>query len=984
MTPTRSTPTFTQPARTATGARRLAVAASAALAMLAACGVGTIEGRLDGDDDDTVGDPPPPPPPPLPPAAVYQRGSLSPVFELVPRAEYGKFVHNGVTMSDADFAVAGNGFVAAGQKLDELASQIAQERGLPVPPTLMRKVEDRQRAQTIPFRGNPSDVAFTDVGGVTRAFVPLGGDLTIPGNEVAIAAVDGSFVTRVRVGLRPQRVEAHASGLVFVCNQFSNYISIIDSATSSLLRTAEGPVEIATDYYCSDLLLVERNPLAQDVDAVDLYVANQFRASVLRYGLEIIRDPLTDRPIDVRLVEPAVPEPANEPAVEITGVGSNPNRLTLSESQDAIYVANSRGGELSRISIARQEAVARVALGSPSVDAVQIGDSVFVPTLMPDRGLLSREEPVVPQQVLAPPSVVTGLDGQPHEAHPGSLFDGTRAYNFDDTRNGLFALSFLLTGSAPVYFTDDISPEANFAAQQKVLAGAVPQAVARNRAGDRIYLAMSGSDLVQELVVRAGAFRVTNAGGRVFATRQRPFAMAVNDDAGELYVATWGGETLDVIDLASGQRTRSIDLGYAVPAYPATNIEHGEYWYYNADWSNNGRKSCASCHLDELVDDGFSFSNGATAPTTYHRVPSSFNLMTTDSFFWNGSFSNGTYTSLATAAQTRTNCETIAFATIEGPGSDPATRVGDPNNRVTDGQDDRCRPIVGPPNTLPENFADIAAVIASQKEVAAALIEQETGYDRQTVARYVDFWEVGEMRLPPNPLHQMYQYGELDASTTDTLERGKQLFASAGCGNCHRPDNERAPFTDNLNHGAGADWAQRFVSTYFADPRIMNTLGGIPQPMLEGITESTPDSEINIHTPLDAFTPFCFDSTSCLTFQDPLAVRGVEPAESDRLALIIAINLADPDRGFVPGYVPGQPVVNTSSLRATWWRSNYLHHGMAHSIAEAILAPGHPGLRDGERGYAVNALGEVDVHGVTSDLSVADVEALVLYVLSIE
>ncbi|MEK7425727.1 MAG: hypothetical protein AAB131_18030 [Actinomycetota bacterium] len=100
--------------------------------------------------------------------------------------------------------------------------------------------------------------------------------------------------------------------------------------------------------------------------------------------------------------------------------------------------------------------------------------------------------------------------------------------------------------------------------------------------------------------------------------------------------------------------------------------------------------------------------------------------------------------------------------------------------------------------------------------------------------------------------------------------------------------------------------------------------------------------------------------------------------------LLVAFNLGDPDRGFIPGNLPGQPTVNTASLRGTWWKTNLLHHGHAHTVAEAILGPGHAALRPGENGFAVDALGTVDVHGATSGLSAADVEALILYVSNIE
>jgi len=245
---------------------------------------------------------------------------------------------------------------------------------------------------------------------------------------------------------------------------------------------------------------------------------------------------------------------------------------------------------------------------------------------------------------------------------------------------------------------------------------------------------------------------------------------------------------------------------------------------------------------------------------------------------------------------------------------------------------------------------------------------------------------VSELRLPPNPLAYLKEAGQLDSDTSAKIDEGKQLFSSAGCAGCHDPNNTRHPFTDGLNHGEGAGYAQRFVDTYSTDPRITNALaGGIPQAMLEAIAPSTADHEINVHvTPIDYFVPFCFNGQSCLQFDDPLLVRGNNTAETDRLNVMIAFNLGDPDRGFIPGNVPGEPQANTPSLRGTWWKANFLHHGHARSIPEAILAPGHPALRTGENGWAIDALGDVDVHGATSTLTQDQVDALVLYVSSIE
>ncbi|HEY5950226.1 MAG TPA: hypothetical protein VIV40_32245, partial [Kofleriaceae bacterium] len=229
--------------------------------------------------DDTGPTAPTPPEEPTPPApAKYVRGSLAPLYQLTPRGEYGRFTEGGIPMRDADFTSNATTFVTASQKLDEVGAQIAKERSLPAL-DLMPRAEDRQRAQQIPFRGNPSDVDIVIVNGRRKAYVPLGGDLMTPGNEVASVDLDSRVVTRIKVGIHPQRVVVHPAGLIFVCNQYSNYISIIDPRTDQLMQGTQGPLEIKTELYCSDLAFVPRNAAAPDVDEQDLYVANGWRGT---------------------------------------------------------------------------------------------------------------------------------------------------------------------------------------------------------------------------------------------------------------------------------------------------------------------------------------------------------------------------------------------------------------------------------------------------------------------------------------------------------------------------------------------------------------------------------------------------------------------------------------------------------------------------------------------------------------------------------
>jgi hypothetical protein len=934
-----------------------------------------------GDDGTT---PPPPVEPPPPAAAIYVRGSMEPIYQLTPRSEYGRFTESNVTMKDTDFTSNLNNFVAVSQKMDEIGAQIAKERGIPSI-NLLKFAEDRQRAQQIPFRGNPSDVKVLRINGRRKAYLPLGGDLMTPGNEVASVDLDSRLVTRIKVGIRPQRVVVHPAGLVLVCNQYSNYISVIDPRTDQPLKNAKGEnVEIATDFYCADLTLVPKSVAAPDDDVQDLYVANNWRGSVLKYGLTVTRDGLSDQPVDIRVTDPVAPNPISQPAAEILGVGSNPYRLTVDQSKRAIYVANNRGGEVAKIDLANLNNVKRIAFNAPVADVAQANDVLLLATTTIDRGNPNRTDQL-PQQIAAQPVSMKGLDGAQHIAHQGALFDNTKSYNFEDLRNGVLTVDQNLNAGTSTYFTDDISAEQNFVAQQKVLQGALPQAIVVNAARTRAFLAMSGSDTVQEVSIRAGAFRIADAPSPLFRTSERPYALALDEQVNELLVATWGGEVLEIFDLASANRKQRIDLGYASADYPATNMERGEFLFYNTAWSNNGRKSCATCHYEELLIDGVGFANGATAATQFHKVPANWNLMTTDSYFWNGSFANGTYAALAADFQTRNNCELILFGMIEGMASDPGVRVGDPNNRIRTGNDNQCRPDTAGGAILPNNFNQIATIIDQSKVVRDQVTRQVTGLGFLDVARIVDFYSVSELRLPPNPLTYLAARQQLDTGTIAKIDQGRALFQSAGCAQCHDPNNSRHPYADGLEHGSGAGYISQFVDLYQNDPRVTGVLGALPQVMLEAISGSQSDREINIHLdPIDYFIPACFDVTKCLVFEDPISVRGNNALESERLDAIIKINLANADRGFIPGNLRGQPQVNTPSLRGIWFQPNFLRTGLAHTLKEAVLAPGHPLLGETERGYAVDALGNIDVHGKTSTLSAADYDALYLFVQSIE
>src|SRR5262249_47335444 len=161
-----------------------------------------------------------------------------------------------------------------------------------------------------------------------------------------------------------------------------------------------------TEYYCADLAFVPSGNV-QDTDHQLLYVANRWRHSVLKYQVDVVRDPLSNRPADV----------VQSPKTEILGAGNNPWPLAAAEQQNAIFVASNKGGELARVNVRTGLVERRISINARSADVVNIQDLLYVPTTMPDRGFLAQDDSP-PLQVVTPPLTLTGVDGKPPLAHP--------------------------------------------------------------------------------------------------------------------------------------------------------------------------------------------------------------------------------------------------------------------------------------------------------------------------------------------------------------------------------------------------------------------------------------------------------------------------------------------------------------------------------------------------------------------------------------
>src|SRR5262249_54544187 len=161
--------------------------------------------------------------------------------------------------------------------------------------------------------------------------------------EVAIVEDTGD-VTRLKVGLRPLRVAVHPLGLVFVCEQYSNYLHVLDPIAVDYVRDQSGnPVRLPTDFFCSDVLVTAKAPAIVADEDFFLYVSNDYRGVVLKYELRIQRDPLTNQVVGLSRVNTPPTGQESKADVELAGVGRYPQRLKLDEQKKQVYVTNIRG-----------------------------------------------------------------------------------------------------------------------------------------------------------------------------------------------------------------------------------------------------------------------------------------------------------------------------------------------------------------------------------------------------------------------------------------------------------------------------------------------------------------------------------------------------------------------------------------------------------------------------------------------------------------
>lgn len=747
-----------------------------------------------------------------------------------------------------------------------------------------------------------------------KLYVALQGSEDEPGSEVAVLDVAaGRSSKRIRVGSSPTALTLHPSGrYLVVTNRFSNFASVIDTERDEVVR------EIQVPFYTIDL--------AFTADGRRAYLTNRWKDSVLRWELDpgqlrVLSDDYSALPPDAPMG---------------IAVGDNPRSIAI--HGDRAYVASVTGLSLSILDLARGVEVRRVNLRAPIGD-VRVARGRYV--LLTHTGSGTQHPPD------------EGFDGD-EDGAPG---DGTANVMFQDLQNEIAVLD--LDGNLLRNFTSDTiccadfrdvdpdHPEKGAALPAPdtwpasrlaflpprdtwIVAGALPESIAI--AGDRAYVAYSGSNEVQGFAVGdGGALTPLQKRGALFPTGMNPAQLVLTRDGQRAFVAERLGEGVTILDLARGPGHEvRVPLSDETAPFPATDAELGEAInFVTAKLTVDGDQTCVHCHRE-----GGNLAKAVamplqTSPLWGRRMVMAYRgahdtrpwffetAMTESNFFpvinelarkenfcceqldpliW----SKYPSTEACTAAPDRAGCEHVLHCRTSPPPECAARTYGSPHPTRNEHFLAGARALFGRDRT----FGD-----ALHKDIIDASGKpQRTGLllDFDGVTRSLGLFLLARPRFFPNPNAAI----DLPAA-----RRGRALYESptVGCNACH------------------------------------------PLPL----TTVTRD-----------FNPFGVP----LRFAPVISpLREPSGADADRVTpgFLQTFPLAEQDAAGVRFGVP--------QLRGIWDRARrFFHDGRARSLREALATPGHPALLPGETGFN-ETNGVFDTHGATSTLTATQLEELIAF-----
>ncbi|MCP4976114.1 MAG: hypothetical protein GY931_08130 [Maribacter sp.] len=632
-------------------------------------------------------------------------------------------------------------------------------------------------------------------------------------------------------------------------------------------------------------------------------------------------------------------------------VGDKPRDMILSPDGQTLFVANTGSLDISVVNLQALEETRRIYTRSPVNDLLWVKDRIVAATLglgsghpkkhHPGRESMDKNDPETEFTLFR--DLKTGRPlplNQQKPLGPYDDIDGTAQEKFRDITNDIIIFepqeNNVAAYSATDHFTRYTSDSFESLMGDKKgdvpkelmrVIGAFPEQMAVHN--NHLYVTMSGTFQVQEWEINFEA-RPSNRliPKRVFNTGYKPSGIAVAENS--LVIANQLDETLTIISLVDGTQ-RNIALKSSHSPFPSTDFERGEFFVQTSIFSVDQDQSCVHCHYRDASDGKrWSVSQvmgqsraGEERTGGSREIPDIRALFHKVPFFIEGTLSMD---------------EALTMMMEHNPLVDfqNNTPAGDFSKIFADKQD----------KTSQSKSADALVVATGKKwknaqvELADLVERREAFFKKQSqkyfgnefsfrkIQKLIGDYQGGEPRLLPNP----------NDPTDPMVLHGKELFENplVGCAGCHPAPS----FTDKVN--------------------VYNQNKSFP-PLV------TPTARDNVHTLISA------DRIDYLNGYK----RSWDTNDTGRI---------EEREGFFAA----------PSLLGIWARPpRFLHHGGAISLREVVCTPGHPALRPlpttriiPERPdhweIGLNELNGVpDTHGVTSHLSVWDIECLLKFINSI-
>jgi DNA-binding beta-propeller fold protein YncE/cytochrome c peroxidase len=625
-----------------------------------------------------------------------------------------------------------------------------------------------------PFRSWPNALALTPDG--RKLYVTLPGREGYPDSRVA--AVDTASRRVLRwidlrvpnqpVGTRPTGVAVSpvnaaiaAQPYAVVVNQYANFASVIDTATDAVLGQFE------TGFYAEDLVF--------NAAGTRLYTTDRFKDQVRAFRI----DP-----------GPKFTQIAQIPTGPTDLDRANPRDLAISADGNTLYVANTLGHTIAVIDIARDanRLVTNMPVGGLATD-VKIAGRWGIVSGHSTNSVLNE-----PETGHGLPKIVNGVairnTGAPLGYTP-VMSDATRATTFDDlgselnifdTASNRFVFRYVdfERDQSLLAVPGEVTDLGDHAAEQKIIHGSGPEQMFVR--GNLLFVTQLHSDKVE--VFRINQSPATPAGiltrlGDQFTGGITPQGVAVSPDGGTVYVANMQTEDISFLGVsAAGALTRQGFLPVGVTDKTpdprkggngahlfATAEEQGLRWLFTQSYSDDGQKSCGHCHWQSRHDGG-QWNVGGNAIGGPKISPQ--NKETSDNWpewFEGLSAPMNSYASSCNGELVNAERRTAVF-----PQALLADRLRARNEFVLRKTEENSRAI-GRPELNGKAF--------------------KVGFYDMAFLQIL--WTQNETRLMPNPLRQAPTLNE-----AAMVAAGKALFTNevsaggAGCASCHHNGNVRA------------------------------------------------------------------------------------------------------------------------------------------------------------------------------------------------